>query len=82
MKENKNFTEFLFGKEHSNNLQKLYDELLLLENDNEFFNEENELSKYLVISYDPYNFRIQYREDLPKNIQDEITKIGDSIFKK
>lgn len=76
-----NFTAFLFGKEHADNLEMFYDELLALETEDEFFTEENQLSPYLLISYTPDNFDVKYRKDLPKNIQEKITNITDGIFK-
>lgn len=77
-----NFTAFLFGKEHADNLETFYNELLDLEAKDDFFTEENQLSSYLLISYAPDNFDVKYRKDLPKNIQDKITDIADGIFKK
>lgn len=77
-----NFTAFLFGKEHADNLEMFYNELLALESDDDFFSDENQLASYLLISYAPDNFDVKYRKDLPKDIQEKITNIADGIFKK
>lgn len=78
----KNLNEFLYGKEFSEKLENVYDELLGIESQHEeIFTEENPLHKYLLISYDPATFDIKFRNDLPKGIQDEIQNVTDKYFK-
>lgn len=76
-----NFTAYLFGKQHADNLEEFYNKLLKLEANDDFFNEENELSQYLLMTYPKDNFNVKFRNDLPKRIQDQITEIADGIFK-
>lgn len=78
----KNLNEFLYGKEFSEKLENVYGELLEIESQHEeIFTKENQLHKYLLISYDPENFDIKFRYDLPKGIQNKIVAVKDKYFK-